>query len=85
MVKMVPFHWLRPKGACKKCTQLAEEGEKYCLITFQYNAEEIARPMMTIEVNEEEVLCEYELTKIFKDEPETRDYATENGLEMPKS
>jgi len=41
--------------------------------------------MMTIEVNEEEVLCEYELTKIFKDEPETRDYATENGLEMPKS
>ena len=64
---------------------MAEEGEKYCLITFQYSAEEIARPMMTIEINGEEVLCEYDLKKIFKDEREAREYATENGLEMPDS
>lgn len=85
IVKMVPFHCARPKGACKKCTQLAEEGEKYCLITFQYSAEEITRPMMTIEVNGEEVLCEYELMKIFKDEREARDYAIENGLKIANS
>jgi len=41
--------------------------------------------MMTIEINGEEVLCEYDLMKIFKDESEAREYATENGLEMPNS
>ena len=82
---MVPFHCARLKGACKKCAQLAKEGEKYCLITFQYSAEEIARPMMTIEIDGEEVLCEYDLKKIFKDERDAREYATEKGLEMPNS
>ena len=85
IVKMIPFHCARPKGACKKCAELAEEGEKYCLISFQYSAEEMARPMMTIEINEEEVLCEFDLIKIFKDESEAREYAMENGIDMPKS
>ncbi len=79
---MVPFHCARPKGACNKCTQLAEEGEKYCLISFQYSAEEISRPMMTIEINGEEVLCEYDLKKIFKDKDEAREYALNNSLKM---
>ena len=83
IVKMVPFHCARPKGACKKCTQLAEDGEKYCLITFQYSAEEIALPMIAIEIDGEEVLCEFDLKKIFKDESDAREYATENDLEMP--
>ena len=82
---MVPFHCARPKGACKKCAELAEEGEKYCLISFQYSAEEMARPMMTIEINGEEVLCEFDLIKIFKDETEAREYAMENGIDMPES
>ena len=85
IVKMVPFHCARPKGACNKCAQLAEEGEKYCLISFQYSAEEISRPMMTIEINGEEVLCEFELMKIFKDEGEARKYALNNGLDMLNS
>ncbi len=85
IVKMVPFHCARPKGACKKCAELAEEGEKYCLISFQYSAEEMARPMMTIEINGEEVLCEFDLIKIFKDETEAREYAMENGIDMPES
>lgn len=85
IVKMVPFHCARPKGACKKCTKLAEEGEKYCLISFQYSVEEISRPMMTIEIDGEEVLCEYDLMKIFKDESEARDYAMENGIDMLES
>ena len=82
---MIPFHCARPKGACKKCAELAEEGEKYCLISFQYSAEEIARPMITIEINEEEVLCEFDLIKIFKDESEAIEYAMENGIDMPES
>jgi len=82
IIKMVPFHCARPKGACKKSAQLAEEGEKYCLISFQYSAEEIARPMMTIEINGEEVLYEFDLIRIFTDEIEAREYATENGLEI---
>ena len=85
IVKMVPFHCARPKGACKKCTKLAEEGEKYCLLSFQYSAEEISRPMMTIEVDGEEVLCEFDLKKIFRDEDEAREYATNNDLEILKS
>ena len=85
IVKMIPFHCARPKGACKKCAELAEEGEKYCLISFQYSAEEIARPMITIEINEEEVLCEFDLIKIFKDESEAMEYAMENGIDMPES
>jgi len=36
-------------------------------------------------VNAEEVLCEYDLMKIFNDESEAREHATKNGLEMPKS
>ncbi len=82
---MIPFHCARPKGACKKCAELAEEGEKHCLISFQYSAEEMARPMMTIEINEEEVLCEFDLIKIFKDESEAIEYAMENGIDMPES
>ena len=85
IVKMIPFHCARPKGACKKCAELAEEGEKYCLISFQYSAEEIARPMITIEINEVEVLCEFDLIKIFKDESEAMEYAMENGIDMPES
>ena len=85
IVKMIPFHCARPKGACKKCAELAEEGEKYCLVSFQYSAEEMARPMMTIEINGEEVLCEFDLIKIFKDETEAREYAMENGIDMPES
>ena len=83
IVKIIPFHCARPKGACKKCAELAEEGEKYCLLSFQYSAEEMARPMMTIEINEEKVLCEFDLIKIFKDESEAREYAMENGIDMP--
>ena len=82
---MVPFHCARPKGACNKCTKLAEEGEKYCLISFQYSAEEISRPMMTIEINGEDVLCEFDLKKIFKDKGEAREYALKNGIEMLNS
>ena len=85
IVKMIPFHCARPRGACKKCTKLAEEGEQYCLISFQLSAEEIARPMITIEINEEKVLCEFDLIKIFKDESEAREYAIENGIDMPES
>jgi len=85
IVKMIPFHCARPKGACKKCAQLSEEGEKYCLISFQYSTEEIARPMMEIEIDGEKVLCEYDLMKIFKHESEAEEYATENGIEMPYS
>lgn len=82
---MVPFHCARPKGACSKCAKLAEEGEKYCLISFPYSAEEISRPMMTIEIDGEEVLCEFQLEKIFKDKGEAEEYAKNNSLEMLKS
>ena len=85
IVKMIPFHCARPKGACKKCAELAGEGEKYCLISFQYSAEEMARPMMIIEINEEEVLSEFDLIKIFKEESEAREYAMENSIDMPES
>jgi len=85
IVKMIPFHCARPKGACKKCAELAEEGEEYCLISFQYSAEAMARPMITIEINEEEVLCEFDLINIFKDESEAREYAMKNGINLPKS
>jgi len=82
---MVPFHCARPKGACKKCAQLAEEGEKYCLISFQYNTQERARPMMTIEIDGEDVLTEFDLKRTFKDEGEASEYAKKNCLEMPNS
>ena len=85
IVKMVPFHCARPKNACKKCSQLAEEGEKYCLVSFEHSAIEMARPMITIEINGEDVLCEFDLIKIFKDESEAKEYAIENGIEMSNS
>ena len=85
IVKMIPFHCARPKGACKKCSKLAEEGEKYCLISFQHSTQERARPMMTIEIDGEEVLCEFDLKKTFEDEDEAREYATKKSLEMPNS
>ncbi|MHA2289881.1 MAG: hypothetical protein ACXABG_13940 [Promethearchaeota archaeon] len=85
IVKMVPFHCARPKGACEKCMKLAEDGEKYCLVSFQYSSEEMARPMMTIEVKGEDILCEFDLIKIFKDESEARKYAIENGVDLLES
>ncbi|HDZ17357.1 hypothetical protein LCGC14_0919020 [marine sediment metagenome] len=83
IVKMVPFHCARPKGACKKCARLAEEGEKYCLISLQSSAQERARPMMTIEIDGEDVLTEFDLKKTFKNEGEAREYALKIGLEIP--
>ena len=85
ILKMVPFHCARPRGACDKCMKLAEEGEQYCLITFQNTNEEMARPMMTIQINGEEVLCEFDLVRIFKDEDEAREYAVKHNLIMPNS
>ncbi|MBY8987912.1 MAG: hypothetical protein KGD61_05610 [Candidatus Lokiarchaeota archaeon] len=82
---MIPFHCARPRGACKKCTKLAEEGEKYCLVSFQFSSEEMARPMMTLEINVEDTLCEVNLIKIFNDESEARKYAIENGVDMLES
>ena len=64
---------------------MAEEGEKYCLVSFDISAVEMAQPMMTIEINGEDVLTEYDLLEIFKNENEAREYATENSLEMPNS
>jgi hypothetical protein len=63
---------------------MAEEGEKYCLLSFDISDIEMARPMMTIEIDGEEVLCEFDLIRIFKDENEANAYAAEKGLEMPK-
>ena len=82
---MIPFHCARPKDACEKCMKLAEEGEKYCLVSFQYRSEEMARPMMTVEIDGEEVLSEFDLIKIFKDESEAREYAMKNGIDVPRS
>ena len=80
---MVPFHCARSEGACKKCQQLAEEGEKYCLISFQSSPQEMARPIMTIEIDGEDVLFEFYLKKVFKDKNQAKEYAIRNNIEMP--
>ena len=45
----------------------------------------MARPMMTLEINAEDTLCEFNLIKISNDESEARKYAIENGVDMLES
>ncbi|MFX1393987.1 MAG: hypothetical protein ACFFAH_10470 [Promethearchaeota archaeon] len=80
--KMTLIHCARDPMRCDKCKKLEEEGEQFCLIKAFLKAGNIARPMTMIFFNNEKVLCEYDVEKVFKDEKEAKEYAINNSIKI---
>ena len=78
--KITLIHCARGPMWCDKCKKLEGEGEKFCLIKAFLKAGNIARPMTMIFFNNERILCEYEVEKVFEDEKEAKEYAINNNI-----
>ena len=78
--KMTLIHCARGPMRCDKCKKLEEEGEKFCLIKAFLKVGNIARPMTMIVFNNEKILCEYDVEKVFRDKKEAKEYAINNNV-----
>ena len=68
LIKEMPkIHCARGPRSCKKCQEMKEEGESYCLLKIFLDGGEIARPMTEIIVDNESILSEYDVLDRFKD------------------
>ena len=85
IIKMTPFHCAKGARGCAKCKALADEGPKYCLLSFFEGDGKIASPVMEIEWNGTKMWTEYSIAKIFKNEKQALEYAKRTGIEINKS
>ena len=83
MIKEMPkIHCARGPRGCQKCQEMIAEGNSFCLLKIFLDAGEIARPMTEIIVDDEPILCEYDVLNRFKDVIEAKKYAEENNIEI---
>ena len=83
LIKEMPkIHCARGPISCQKCQEMKEEGESFCLLKIFLDGGEIARPMTEVIVDNEPVLCEYDVLERFKDITEAKNYAEENNVEI---
>lgn len=82
IVKLILFHCARGTRRCEKCKTLAAEGKKPCMIELYPRGGIMARPMMLLVVDGEELWFEYDVLKVFENESEARAYALENEIEI---
>ncbi|MFX0186945.1 MAG: hypothetical protein ACFE8A_04320 [Candidatus Hodarchaeota archaeon] len=80
--ELILIHCARGPLRCDKCKKLVAKGKKFCLIKAYLKAGKIARPMTQININNEEVFCEYDVEKVFVDENKAKKYAINNGIEI---
>jgi len=83
--KMTLIHCARGPVRCNKCSKLEKQGEKYCLIKVFLKAGNIARPMTEIVLNNEKMLCEFDVVDVFKDKKDAEYYALKNGIMIIES
>ena len=82
IIKMTPFHCARGARGCAKCKALADEGAKYCLLSFFGGDGMAARPVMEIEWEGTKTWAEYDIVEIFNSEEEAKKYAKEHDIEI---
>lgn len=80
--KMRSIHCARGPSRCKKCEEMAKEGEKVSLLKVFFGPGYISRPMTEVDIEGKITLCEFDIVKTFKDEKEARLYAKKNKLEL---
>jgi hypothetical protein len=80
IIKMIPFHCAKSARGCAKCKTLAEEGEKYCLLSFFGGNGVETRPVMEIEWNGTKIWADYEIVEIFKNKEEALEYAKQHNI-----
>ena len=86
IIKEIPkIHCARGPIGCQKCKEMIEEGEIFNLLRVFLDAGEIARPMTEILIDNEQVLCEYDILESFKNEIEAKKYAEANNIEIVHS
>jgi hypothetical protein len=61
---------------------MMEEGDSFSLLKVFLDAGEIARPMTEILIDNEPVLCEYDVLERFKNDIEAKNYAEANNVEI---
>ena len=74
-------HCARGAKRCEECKKAAEE-EKICLIRVYLESGNIARPMYDFVIDGKRRLCEFDVLKIFNDEMEAKEYATNNDINV---
>jgi len=83
MIKEMPkIHCARGPKGCQKCREMKEEGDSFSLLKVFLDTGEITRPMTEIIVDNESILCEYDVLKRFNDVTEAEKYAEANNVEI---
>lgn len=85
IIKMTPFHCAKSARGCAKCKTLADEGAKYCLLSFFGGNGVEARPIMEIEMNRTKIWADYDIVEIFKSKEEAIEYAKQHYVEIEVS
>ncbi len=81
IVKMTLFHCARGSG-CAKCDALAAQGPKFTLVELQGSQDEIARPMIEVEIEGEVLWMDFDIIKSFENEAEANAYSKEHSIEI---
>ena len=83
IIKKVPYiHCARGPERCEKCKMISKKKPDFCLIRIYLKSSNVARPMISINLNEERALYEYDVLKRFKNEQEAKTYAVKNKIEL---
>jgi len=61
---------------------MKDEGDNFSLLKVFLDAGEIARPITEILIDNEPVLCEYDILERFKNENEAKKYAEANNIKI---
>lgn len=85
IIKMTPFHCAKSARGCAKCKALADEGPKYCLLSFFGGNEVEARPVMEIEWNGEKVWADYGIVEVFESKDEALKYSKQHDVKIEDS
>jgi hypothetical protein len=81
VIKNMPWiHCARGPVRCETCKEYLAEGESPTLIRVYLGPGEIARPMTEMLIEDEKVLCEYDVLQRFENEEEAMEYAMENKV-----
>ena len=77
---MSKIHCARGPAICETCKEYFNEGESPTLIRIYLSPGEIARPMTEMMIEDEKILCEYDVLQRFENEEEAMEYAMENKV-----
>jgi len=85
IIKMIPFHCAKSAKSCAKCKVLADEGPKYCLLSFFRGDGQEARPIMEIDWDGTKIWADYDIVEIFNSEEEALEHVKQHNIQIEDS